>query len=68
MRLNVQTTDGSVKIQANTHEVKHLTIARNIVKALAGTFPEPADREAAVECYQELSRIIGLLTSEQVPV
>lgn len=64
MRLNVQTSDGSVKIMANTHEIRHLTVAKNIVKALSGTFADPEDREAAIECYQELERIMGLLSPE----
>lgn len=66
MRLNVQTLDGSVKIMANTHEIKHLTVARNIVKALAGTFSNSTDRDAAMDCWNELDRIIGLLTPEAV--
>lgn len=68
MRLNVQTLDGSVKILANTHEIKHLTVARNLVKAISGVFSEEAERESARACFQELDRILELLMPEPAVV
>lgn len=64
MRLNVQTTDGTVKVMVNTHEMRHLKVAKNVLKALSGVLLDDDDKaEAKVGCAA-IEKLMAKLNEE----